>query len=174
MYAFVSPDAPDTVTIIANFIPLEAPAGGPNFYQFGDDVLYEINISNSGTQTDISYQFSFSTAAPDPAAGFLYNTSVMDPAEQWKVLTTAIILGGHVRVGMEDNPFVSAGQYARSNAELVEKIELPVYLAGGIDAAELTMLRELPLAGVIVGAAIANAPSSVEAAKKMRAILDGK
>ena len=74
VYAFVSPDAPDTVTIIANFIPLEAPAGGPNFYQFGDDVLYEINISNSGTQTDISYQFTFSTQAPDPAAGFLYNT----------------------------------------------------------------------------------------------------
>jgi hypothetical protein len=74
VYAFVSPDAPDTVTIIANFIPLQAPAGGPNFYQFGDDVLYEINISNSGTQTDISYQFTFSTAAPNPAAGFLYNT----------------------------------------------------------------------------------------------------
>jgi uncharacterized protein DUF4331 len=74
VYAFVSPDAPDTVTIIANFIPLQAPAGGPNFYQFGDDVRYEINISNSGTQTDISYQFAFSTAAPDPAAGFLYNT----------------------------------------------------------------------------------------------------
>jgi hypothetical protein len=74
VYAFVSPDAPDTVTIIANFIPLQAPAGGPNFYQFGDDVLYEINISNSGTQTDISYQFAFSTAAPNPAAGFLYNT----------------------------------------------------------------------------------------------------
>jgi 3-hexulose-6-phosphate synthase len=59
-------------------------------------------------------------------------------------------------------------------AELIEKIELPVYLAGGIDAAELALLRELPLAGVIVGAAIANAPSPVEAAKKMRAILDGK
>jgi hypothetical protein len=84
VYAFVSPDAPDTVTIIANFIPLEAPAGGPNFYQFGDDVRYEINISNSGTQTDISYQFTFSTAAPNPAAGFLYNTgpitSLSDPA----------------------------------------------------------------------------------------------
>ena len=77
VYAFVSPDAPDTVTIIANFIPLEAPAGGPNFYQFGDDVQYAINISNSGTQTDISYQFCFSTAAPDPAAGFLYNTGTI-------------------------------------------------------------------------------------------------
>lgn len=59
-------------------------------------------------------------------------------------------------------------------AESIEKIELPVYLAGGIDAAELSLLRELPLAGVIVGAAIAEAPSPVESAKKMRAILDRK
>jgi len=59
-------------------------------------------------------------------------------------------------------------------AELVEKIELPVYLAGGIDVVELTLLRELPLAGVIVGAAIARAFSPTETAKKMRAILDGK
>jgi 3-hexulose-6-phosphate synthase len=59
-------------------------------------------------------------------------------------------------------------------AELIEEIELPVYLAGGIDATELALLRKLPLAGVIVGAAIANAPSPVESAKKMRAILDGK
>src|SRR5207249_4484176 len=36
--------------------------------------------------------------------GFLYNTSVMDPQEQWRVLTMAILLGGHVRVGMEDKP----------------------------------------------------------------------
>jgi Domain of unknown function (DUF4331) len=48
VYAFVSPDVPDTVTLIANWIPLEAPAGGPNFYKFGDDVLYEINIDNDG------------------------------------------------------------------------------------------------------------------------------
>jgi 3-keto-5-aminohexanoate cleavage enzyme len=54
--------------------------------------------------------------------GFIYNVSVMDPQEHWRVLTTAILLGGHVRVGMEDNPFLSPGQYARSNAELVEKI----------------------------------------------------
>ena len=39
IYAFVSPDRPDTVTLIANYIPLEDPAGGPNFFEFGDDVL---------------------------------------------------------------------------------------------------------------------------------------
>ena len=48
LYAFVSPDRPDTVTIIANYIPLEDPAGGPNFFEFGDDVLYQINIDNDG------------------------------------------------------------------------------------------------------------------------------
>ncbi len=54
--------------------------------------------------------------------GFNYNTSVMDPQEHWRVLTMAIMLGGHVRVGMEDNPFVTPGVYAKSNAELVDKI----------------------------------------------------
>ena len=50
VYAFVSPDKPDTVTIIANFIPFQNPYGGPNFYEFGDDVLYQLHISNSGTR----------------------------------------------------------------------------------------------------------------------------
>jgi 3-keto-5-aminohexanoate cleavage enzyme len=54
--------------------------------------------------------------------GFIWNTSVMDPEEQWKVLTTAINLGGHVRIGMEDNPFITPDTYAKSNAELVDKI----------------------------------------------------
>jgi 3-keto-5-aminohexanoate cleavage enzyme len=38
------------------------------------------------------------------------------------VLSTAINLGGHIRIGMEDNPFLSPGEYARNNAELVDKI----------------------------------------------------
>ena len=45
-YAFVSPDKPDFVTMIMNYIPGEAPAGGPNFYEFGEDVLYEFVIDN--------------------------------------------------------------------------------------------------------------------------------
>ena len=48
VYAFVSPDKPDTVTIITNYIPLQGPAGGPNFFEFGDDVLYSIYIDNDG------------------------------------------------------------------------------------------------------------------------------
>src|SRR5271157_1490706 len=78
VYAFVSPDKPDTVTLIANYIPLQEPAGGPNFYEFGDDVLYEINIDNNGDgSADISYQFRFNTHLQDPNT-FLYNTGPIE------------------------------------------------------------------------------------------------
>jgi uncharacterized protein DUF4331 len=74
VYAFRSPDRPDTVTIIANYIPLESPAGGPNFPAFDDTVLYEINIDNDGdAKEDLSYQFRFETQTRDPDT-FLYNT----------------------------------------------------------------------------------------------------
>src|SRR3954467_36963 len=74
LYAFVSPDRPDTVTLIANYVPLQAPAGGPNFYEFGDDVLYEINIDNTGDgNPDVTYQFWFTTEVRNPNT-FLYNT----------------------------------------------------------------------------------------------------
>jgi hypothetical protein len=73
VYAFVSPDSPETVTMIANYIPLQEPAGGPNFYEFGDDVLYEIHIDNDADgRADISYQFRFQTLLRDPDT-FLYN-----------------------------------------------------------------------------------------------------
>ena len=74
VYVFVSPDAPDTVTLIANFVPLEDPAGGPNFFEFGDDVLYEIHIDNNGdSKADVTYQFTFNTTYRDEDT-FLYNT----------------------------------------------------------------------------------------------------
>jgi len=74
VYAFVSPDKPDTVTLIANYIPLQGPAGGPNFYQFGDDIAYDINIDTMGhAEPDITYRFEFQTELTDPDT-FLYNT----------------------------------------------------------------------------------------------------
>jgi hypothetical protein len=83
VYAFVSPDRPDTVTLIANYIPLQKPDGGPNFYEFGDDVVYEIHVSNRGdARADLSYQFRFSTRIRNKDT-FLYNTgpisSITDP-----------------------------------------------------------------------------------------------
>jgi hypothetical protein len=74
LYAFVSPDNPDTVTILANYVPLQAPDGGPNFYEFGDDVLYAINIDNNGDgKPEIVYQFRFTNKITNQST-FLYNT----------------------------------------------------------------------------------------------------
>jgi Domain of unknown function (DUF4331) len=74
LYAFVSPDRPNTVTLIANYVPLQGPAAGPNFFEFGDDVCYEIHISNSGdAKADVTYSFHFSTEVRNPGT-FLYNT----------------------------------------------------------------------------------------------------
>ena len=74
VYAFVSPDRPNTVTLIANYIPLQGPAGGPNFYQFGDHVRYAIHIDTHGhSEANITYEFDFATDLADPET-FLYNT----------------------------------------------------------------------------------------------------
>jgi hypothetical protein len=74
VYAFVSPDRPTHVTLIANFNPFQKPDGGPNFYEFGSDVLYKIHVSNSGDgEADVTYQFQFNTYVHNEST-FLYNT----------------------------------------------------------------------------------------------------
>ena len=77
LYAFISPDSPNKVTLIANYIPRQQPAGGPNFFEFGDDVLYEIHVDNNGDgDADVTFQFRFETILTDTGANdtFLYNT----------------------------------------------------------------------------------------------------
>ena len=67
VYAFVSPQNPDRVTLIANFIPFEAPYGGPNFFKFDDNVLYEIMVDNNGDAVeDVTFQFQFRTEVAQP------------------------------------------------------------------------------------------------------------
>ncbi|HVD66428.1 MAG TPA: DUF4331 domain-containing protein [Gaiellaceae bacterium] len=90
LYAFVSPDAPNTVTIIANYIPLEQPAGGPNFASFGDDVRYEIKVDNNGDgEEDVTYRFRFHTTTGNPNT-FLYNTGPINTLSDadWNVRQT--------------------------------------------------------------------------------------
>jgi hypothetical protein len=84
-YAFVSPDNPKTVTIIANYLPAEVPAGGPTFFEFGDDVLYSIYIDNDRDGlAEIEYQFSFESRITNPNT-FLYNTGQINSLadEHW-------------------------------------------------------------------------------------------
>ncbi|WP_043664252.1 DUF4331 domain-containing protein [Streptomyces xylophagus] len=74
VYAFVSPDDPETTTIIANWIPFEDPAGGPNFYTFADDAQYDIHIDNNGdAQGELLLRYTFKTHTKNKKT-FLYNT----------------------------------------------------------------------------------------------------
>ena len=60
VYAFRSPERQKTVTLVANWIPFEEPAGGPNFYQFATDARYDVNIDNDGDASpDITFRWTF-------------------------------------------------------------------------------------------------------------------
>jgi len=72
LYAFRSPDNPNTITIIANYIPAELPDGGPNYYSFGENIRYEIHIDNdtSTPGDDVTYRFTFNKTNEDPTTFF--------------------------------------------------------------------------------------------------------
>jgi len=81
VYAFRSPDRPNTVTLIANYLPFQYPAGGPNFYEFGNDVSYRIKVDNDGSgRSSITYEFRFETTIKNEDT-FLYNTGQITSLE---------------------------------------------------------------------------------------------
>jgi len=74
LYTFTSPDAPNTVTFVSNWIPFEEPAGGPNFYSFAEGVRYDVNISNDGDALpETIYRWTFANHTRYPDSQFLYN-----------------------------------------------------------------------------------------------------
>jgi hypothetical protein len=91
VYAFTAKDDPATkrneesaLTVVANWIPFEDPAGGPNFYRFDDRARYYINIDNNGDgRADVRYRFKFNTDVKNNGSSFLYAapqvTSLDDP-----------------------------------------------------------------------------------------------
>lgn len=72
LYAFRSPDDPNMVSIIANYIPFELPEGGPNYSSFGENIRYEIHIDNDASKKgdEITYRFTFSKMNEDPSTFF--------------------------------------------------------------------------------------------------------
>ncbi|MBC7891012.1 MAG: DUF4331 domain-containing protein [Sphingobacteriaceae bacterium] len=72
LYAFKSPADPEKIILIANYIPFEHPAGGPNWYSFGENIRYEIHVKNNAATTgdDIVYRFTFKQTNEDGTTFF--------------------------------------------------------------------------------------------------------
>ncbi|MGK2862711.1 MAG: DUF4331 family protein [Chitinophagaceae bacterium] len=72
LYAFRSPENPEKLVIIANYIPGQLPQGGPNYYSFGENIRYEIHIDNTieTPGDDFIYRFTFFKENEDPTTFF--------------------------------------------------------------------------------------------------------
>lgn len=72
LYAFRSPDNPATITIIATYVPLQLPQGGPNYYSFGENIRYEVHVDNDASKPgdEITYRFTFHHVNEDPSTFF--------------------------------------------------------------------------------------------------------
>ena len=137
-YAYVAPDAPDKVTLVGNWIPLEEPAGGPTFPRFGDDVLYKFEVDNNGDAVpDVTYEFRFQTYTRNPDT-FLYNTgpitSLNDP--DWNVrqkYSIAEVRNGHrTFIGRNiPTPPVNIGPRSTPNYNMLATAAI-THLPGGI------------------------------------------
>jgi Domain of unknown function (DUF4331) len=78
VYAYTAPDAPGSVTIVSNWIPLADPAGGPNFYPLDENARYYVKIDNSGDGLeDVAYRWDFKTRFRNPNS-FLYAAPTVD------------------------------------------------------------------------------------------------
>ena len=54
------------VTLIANYVPLQDPFAGPNYFQMDPDALYEIHVDNNGdAKEDLTFQFRFTNTVKD-------------------------------------------------------------------------------------------------------------
>lgn len=120
VYAFVSQDHPHRVTLVGNWIPLEEPAGGPNFYPFADDARYNFKIDNNGdARPDITYRWKFSSSYQAKNT-FLYNTgavtSLNDPNLNFRQTYSLkrIAASGRVTTLLRDAPVAPSNVGASS------------------------------------------------------------
>ena len=84
VYAYTAKDATDSLTVVANWVPFEDPAGGPNFYKFDQRAHYYINVDNTGDgRYDVRYRFTFRDKYENGGSSFLYAlpgvSSINDP-----------------------------------------------------------------------------------------------
>ena len=105
-YTFRSPDNPNTITLIANYIPAEFAFGGPNYYTFGENIRYEIHIDNNAAKAgdEIVYRFTFIRVNEDPTTFFnirlgkqnLKTVYTLERSIDGGITFTAIVTNGKV------------------------------------------------------------------------------
>ncbi len=101
LYAFVSPDKPSTVTVVADYDGFQEPAGGPNFYPFDPTVLYWVKVDNNGDGVaDVTYTFQFTTHVANPDS-FLYSGYGPIPAVAANVTQTYTVQRNGVTVASD-------------------------------------------------------------------------
>ena len=78
LYAFTAPDAPGKLTIVANWVPFENPAGGPYFGKLDPQARYYVKIDNTGDgKPDVAYRWQFKNTFRNPNS-FLYAVPPVD------------------------------------------------------------------------------------------------
>jgi Domain of unknown function (DUF4331) len=125
LYAFRSPDKPNTLTIVANWIPGEDPAAGPNYYTFSQSAKYNIHVDrNSDGRPDITYTFRFKTPT---GPYFLGNTQ--QTWQMWR--NNRGFANGKTpinNIGPRFNGFVGVKDYeAAAEKEIVTKRGLRIF-----------------------------------------------
>ncbi len=127
VYAFVSPDRPDTTTIVANWYPFQEPNGGPNFYPWADDARYDINIDNDGdAKPDIVYRTTFETQDRRGKSTFLYNNGPVTSLDDENLLFRQTYTLERIDNWRGSRTLVRAGRVAPSN---VGPASMPNYAA---------------------------------------------
>jgi Domain of unknown function (DUF4331) len=116
LYAFVSPDHPDTVTLIANWSPFQEPNGGPNFFPFAEGNRHDINIDNDGdAKADLSYRWTFRTDDQRKNETFLYNNGTVDALDDENLLFRQFYTLEEIREDGGRRVLVKDGPVAPSN-----------------------------------------------------------
>ena len=128
VYAFRSPDNPNTITIVANYVPMQLPHGGPNYYSFGENIRYEIHIDNDYTNPgdEIIYRFTFTKFNQDPSTFFNIRLGKQN-------LKTLYIVDKSIDGGLTFNPILINGIVPPANIG-ERSIESPVGLNTTYDA----------------------------------------
>lgn len=150
VYAFVSPDDPSRVTLIANWIPFEEPAGGPNFYHFDDLARYLIKIDRDGDGVeDLTYEWTFEQEIINPDT-FLYNTgpitSLNDPDFNYrqKYRVREIVRGGSTSTLGDDLVMPPDNIGPRSTPDYESLASQAVHTFASGDIKEFTGQRDDP------------------------------